>query len=66
MTQAFILLVRIEGDRPDEWWGRRIESAIKELHEAANKYPSSCHIYQVKNPKSLNDWERQLKRENAL
>jgi hypothetical protein len=66
MTQAFIILVRVEEDRLDDWQDRRIEAAIKELHEAANKPPSSCHIYQVKNPKALNEWERQLKRENVL
>lgn len=66
MTQAFIILVRVEEGRLDEWRGRRIEAAIKELHESANKAPSSCHIYQVKHPKALNEWERQLKMENVL
>lgn len=66
MTQAFIILVWVEEDRLDEWQGRRIEAAIKVLHEAANKPPSSCHIYQVKNPASLVEWERRLKKENAL
>ena len=66
MTQAFIVLVTVDETKLDVWEGRRIEAAIKELNEAANKPPTTCHIYQVKNPATLAEWEQKLKKENAL
>lgn len=66
MTQAFIILVTVDETKLDVWEGRRIQAAIEELNSSANKPPSSCHIYRVKHPKALNEWERQLKRENVL
>ena len=66
MTQAFIILVRVDEIKLDPSQGWRIEAAIKELHESGNKAPSTCHIYQVKNPATLTEWEHRLKKENAL
>ena len=66
MTQAFIILVTVDETNLDVWEGRRIQAAIEELNSSANKPPTTCHIYRVKNPSSLVEWERRLKKENAL
>jgi hypothetical protein len=66
MTQSFIILVTADETKLDVWEGRRIEAAIRELHEAANKPPTTCHIYPVENPATLTEWEKKLKKENAL
>ena len=66
MTQSFIILVTVDEQKLTVSDGRRIEAAIKELNEAANKPPTTCHIYQVKNPATLTEWEKKLKTENAL
>lgn len=66
MTQSFIILVTVDETKLDVWEGRRIEAAIKELNDCANRPPTTCHIYQVKNPATLTEWEKKLKKENTL
>ena len=66
MTQSFIILVTADETKLDVLEGRRIEAAIEELNDCANRPPTTCHIYQVKNPATLTEWEKKLKTENAL
>ena len=61
MTQAFIILVKVEETKLDPRKGQHIAATIKELHGA-----TGAHIYQVKDPAKLDEWEKQLKQENKL
>ena len=66
MTQSFIILVTVDEQKLSVSDGSRIEAAIKELNDCANRPPATCHIYQVKNPSALAEWETKLKKENAI
>ena len=65
MTQSFIILVTVDEQKLTVSDGSRIEAAITDLNNCANRPPATCHIYQVKNPATLAAWERNLKKENA-
>lgn len=67
MTQAFIILVKVEETALDPRQGEHISATIRELHRSTNRAQSSiCNIYQVKDPVKLDEWERNLKKENKL
>ena len=66
MTQAFIIVLRIDENKLDPKRGQHIEATIKELHRSASKADSSCNIYQVKDPVKLVEWENNLKVANGL
>lgn len=64
MTQAFIILLTTDENKLDPRAGKHLEATIKELHRAGNANDSTCHIYQVKDPAKLAEWEQKLKQEN--